>query len=272
MMLVFVVYAISIMPYITVFIESNNYQDIFEDFMDICFVIDLILNFFITFRNKKDEVVTDRWLIAKNYIYSFFFIDLLSSVPFGLIFNNLSSFNKLLRLFKLPRLIKMTKITKLFKFKNFQKSNSFSYFIRIHGGLIKTVILGVVTVVMLHLATCIWCSIGMIESDVPFTWIYRYQLVDASNFQIYLTGLYFCLVSLTTVGYGDYTAYTNTEICFCILWMLVGVAFYSFTIGIISAFFTGKETKDSLLGKKLNNLDEFCKELNIKEDTKQKLR
>lgn len=119
MMLVFVVYAISIMPYITVFIDSNNYQDIFEDFMDICFVIDLILNFFITFRNKKDEVVTNRWLIAKNYIYSFFFIDLLSSVPFGLIFNNLSSFNKLLRLFKLPRLIKMTKITKLFKFKNF---------------------------------------------------------------------------------------------------------------------------------------------------------
>lgn len=54
--------------------------------------------------------------------------------------------------------------------------------------------------------------------------------------------------------------------------MLIGVAFYSFTIGIISAFFTGKETKDSLLSKKLNNLDEFCKELNIKDETKQKLK
>lgn len=64
----------------------------------------------------------------------------------------------------------------------------------------------------------------------------------------------------------------SAEICFCILWMLIGVAFYSFTIGIISAFFTGKETKDSLLAKKLNNLDEFCKELNIKEETKQKLK
>ena len=118
LILVFVMYAISIMPYLSVFLDQNSYQDIFEDFMDVCFVVDLCLNFFITFRNKKDEVVTDRWLIAKNYFLTYFFIDLLSSIPFGLIFNNLSSFNKLLRLFKLPRLVKMTKITKLFKLKS----------------------------------------------------------------------------------------------------------------------------------------------------------
>lgn len=166
----------------------------------------------------------------------------------------------------------MTKLAKLAKFRDYYKGTSISYFVRIHGGLIKTILLGIVTLVMLHLATCAWCAIGMIDDDQPFTWISRYKLDNSSNFEIYLTGLYFCLVSLTTVGYGDYTAYTNTEICFCILWMLIGVAFYSFTIGIISAFFTGKETKDSLLAKKLNNLDEFCKELSIKEDTKQKLK
>jgi Ion channel len=216
--------------------------------------------------------VTKRWAIAKEYMKGYFLLDLISSIPFGLVTSNLNSFNKLLRLFKLPRLIKMTKLAKLAKFRDYYKGTSISYFIRIHGGLIKTILLAVVTLVMLHLATCIWCAIGMIEGDQPFTWISRYKLDNASEFEVYLTGLYFCLVSLTTVGYGDYTAYTNSEICFCILWMLIGVAFYSFTIGIISAFFTGKETKDSLLAKKLNNLDEFCKELNIKEETKQKLK
>lgn len=142
----------------------------------------------------------------------FFILDALSSIPFGLVFNNLSSFNKLLRLFKLPRLMKMTKIAKLFKFKDYYKGTSLSYFIRIHGGLIKTILLGIVTLIMLHLATCIWCAIGMIDSDSPFTWIDRYKLNNATNFEIYLTGLYFCLVSLTTVGYGDYTAYTNSSL------------------------------------------------------------
>lgn len=202
----------------------------------------------------------------------YFALDVISSIPFGLIFDNIGSFNKLLRLFKLPRFIKMAKVAKLAKFKHYYAGTSLSYFIRIHGGLIKTILLGIVTLVMLHLATCIWCAIGLISSESPYTWIERYKLTEAPNSEIYLTGLYFCLVSLTTVGYGDYTAYTNTEICFCILWMLIGVAFYSFTIGIISAFFTGKETKESLLAKKLNNLDEFCKELNIKEETKQKLK
>ena len=42
--------------------------------------------------------------------------------------------------------------------------------------------------------------------------------------------------------------------------MLIGVAFYSFTIGIISAFFTGKETKDSLLAKKLKIGRASCRE------------
>ena len=217
-------------------------------------------------------MISDRWIIAKTYLQGYFVLDLVSSVPFGLVTENISSFNKLLRLFKLPRLMKMTKIAKLAKFRDYYKGTSLSYFIRIHGGLIKTILLGVVTLVMLHLATCIWCAIGLNDNEAPFTWIYRYKLDHSNDYEVYLTGLYFCLVSLTTVGYGDYTAYTNTEICFCILWMLIGVAFYSFTIGIISAFFTGKESKESLLAKKLNNLDEFCKELNIKEETKQKLK
>ena len=141
----------------------------------------------------------------------YFVLDLVSSIPFGLIFNGLSSFNKLLRIFKLPRLVRMTKVSKLVKFKNYYKGTSLSYFVRIHGGLIKTIMLGVVTLIMLHLATCVWCFIGKIESDAPFTWIDRYKLSNASNFEVYLTGLYFCLVSLTTVGYGDYTAYTNSS-------------------------------------------------------------
>ena len=53
------------------------------------------------------------------------------------------------------------------------------------------------------------------------------------------------------------------EIIFCICWMLFGVAFYSFIIGVISAFFTNKETRHSLLHKKITALEEFCKEMNI---------
>lgn len=54
--------------------------------------------------------------------------------------------------------------------------------------------------------------------------------------------------------------------------MLIGVAFYSLVIGIISAFFTNKDTKQSLLKKRLQMVEEFCKNLNIGKDLEGKLK
>ena len=70
-------------------------------------------------------------------------------------------------------------------------------------------------------------------------------------------GFYFCLSVLTTVGYGDVHAYTDFELLFSIAWMLFGVAFYSFMIGIISSFFQIRETKASLVTKRKKKLEQI---------------
>lgn len=56
------------------------------------------------------------------------------------------------------------------------------------------------------------------------------------------------------------------EVIFCICWMLFGVAFYSFIIGIISAYFTNIETKETLLQKKIEALGELCEEMQIDQE------
>ena|SRR3990167_10836419 len=45
--------------------------------------------------------------------------------------------------------------------------------------------------------------------------------------------------------------------------MLIGVVFYSYTIGLITTFFSESDTKQTLLTKRLRNLDDFCTELKI---------
>lgn len=56
LLFVFVIYALSIMPYLTVFIQTENvWQDAFEDFMDICFILDVLINFFTAIYNSKGE-------------------------------------------------------------------------------------------------------------------------------------------------------------------------------------------------------------------------
>jgi len=47
--------------------------------------------------------------------------------------------------------------------------------------------------------------------------------------------MYFTVTTVLTVGYGDITAVSMTEKCFCMLMMLVGVFSFSFSTGTLSA-------------------------------------
>lgn len=54
--------------------------------------------------------------------------------------------------------------------------------------------------------------------------------------------------------------------------MLIGVAFYSSVIGIISSYFSSKETKSSLLRKRLSTVEDYCQKLQIDPELAYKLK
>ena len=55
---------------------------------------------------------------------------------------------------------------------------------------------------------------------------------------LYLASLYFIITTLSTVGFGDIVPVNDTERALCIVIMIVGVFFYSYTIGSITAIMT----------------------------------
>lgn len=55
------------------------------------------------------------------------------------------------------------------------------------------------------------------------------------------------------------------EITFVMFWMITGIVFYSYMIGLITTFFAESDSKQSLLTKRLKSLEEFCKDLNIED-------
>lgn len=111
-----------------------------------------------------------------NYLKGFFLLDFFSSIPFNL-FSSASSANKLLRILKIPRLIRMLKLAKVLRVKEFFKGTALSYYMKINGGIIKIIVLTLVTILILHFAACIFCAIAVYNDDPHSTWIYRYPLV-----------------------------------------------------------------------------------------------
>jgi hypothetical protein len=53
----------------------------------------------------------------------------------------------------------------------------------------------------------------------------------------FLEALYFSVVSLTTVGFGDYTPSKNASIWFCIFWLPFSIGFMSMYLGNVAAFY-----------------------------------
>ena len=84
--------------------------------------------------------------------------------------------------------------------------------------------------------------------------------------------MYWAVATILTVGYGDISGKTSLERVVSILWMLIGIAFYAFTIGLITSVLDRIDTRESHLNSKLETVDLFCTEAKINLDLKKKVR
>jgi hypothetical protein len=72
------------------------------------------------------------------------------------------------------------------------------------------------------------------------------ELVHAPIETLYLNGFYWAIQTVTVIGYGDIQAGTSLEYNLIVLWLLVGVGFYSFTIGNIATILIMSNSQQEL--------------------------
>merc|ERR1719181_2427552 len=114
MMVLIVYYAITVPVQMGFDPQQSKGEVVFDNCANIMFVIDIFLNFF-TGYTVGGDLILDPEMIQIRYLKSWFFIDLIASVPISLITPGGSDyqFNKLfrlLRIFKLLRLMRLGRI------------------------------------------------------------------------------------------------------------------------------------------------------------------
>jgi hypothetical protein len=132
-----------------------------------------------------------------------------------------------------------------------QKESFLSEVLQFNTGVMRLVNLLFAVSLLIHIMGCLWFYEAKLDNFGPDTWVFRMQMLDSSNLSLYLVSIYYALTTLATVGYGDVTAKTNVEMITAIIWMLFGVGFYSFTIGLLSSVMSFIDTKDNTLQKKI---------------------
>ena len=106
----------------------------------------------------------------------------------------------------------MVKLARVFRLQNMIKGTALFLFLKLNSGLIKTAVVFLATLVGLHLVSCLFLAIPTIEDNDPASWIYRYSFQNLPDLELYIQAFYYCLTTLTTVGYGDITPRTKCRV------------------------------------------------------------
>ena len=78
-----------------------------------------------------------------------------------------------------------------------------------------------------------------------------------------MTSFYFTITTITTVGYGDFSAKTMNEKIICVFIMLAGVIAFSLASGSLTNYITQQDLKSAAYENKMGVLDRLFKAHNI---------
>lgn len=263
------------MPWVIAFENGLPWTGIFifEVIVDFLFFVDILITFNSAYIGKDKQLVESRSEIAKSYVKGMFFLDLISIVPFYLLDDSNSSgvrsntFLRMIRITKVLRIFRASKIMKIIE--HFSDTDTIEYWQDIfmnYQGTSRLVATVFVILIMGHISACMWYFFARMDDLGPDTWVSRYGWLDEPNHMLYLRGLYFTFTVITTVGFGDISAYTITEMIICMILMLFGIFFYSFLVGTLSSLISSIDAKAIRISAKLDFLDKFCKENFIPEN------
>ena len=233
-----VIYTVTLVPYRIAFIEHDVIAwQVLDSIVDLIFMFDVLANCFSAVY-IDNELITSLKKILSNYAKTWMLLDIISGIPFNMILAQ-TSWGSLTKLIKLPRLYRCVKIAKILQGSVLDKLYSirfFRYFFDISLRSKRFLYFTCIFFIVCHLLTCSWYFISTL--DDRNNWVLKYGYSDRSENELYISSAYWVVTTLATVGYGDITPANSLERGVCIIVMLLGVFFYSYTVGIITNLMT----------------------------------
>ncbi|XP_019438763.1 PREDICTED: potassium channel AKT1-like [Lupinus angustifolius] len=188
------------------------------------FAIDIVLTFFVAYLDKASYVLVDNQkLIALRYAKTWLLFDIISTIPSELVRSLGPSFLHTYGYFNILRLWRLRRVSAMFA--RLEKDRNYNYF------WVRCSKLTCVTLFSVHCAGCFFYFLGS-QGDPKLTWLgivgedYNKTLLGQ-----YLISIYWSIVTLSSVGYGDLHPVNTKEMTFVIIYMLFNLGLTAYLIG-----------------------------------------
>uniref|UniRef100_A0A668US33 Voltage-gated delayed rectifier potassium channel KCNH4 n=1 Tax=Oreochromis aureus TaxID=47969 RepID=A0A668US33_OREAU len=237
---------------------SRSPPSVSDILVEILFILDIVLNFRTTFVSTSGQVVYDARSICVHYVTTWLFVDLIAALPFDLLYAFNVSVYFGVHLLKTVRLLRLLRLL--------QKLERYSQY----SAVVLTLLMSMFAL-LAHWMACVWYFIGRREiesqgsSDIG--WLHELAkrlgtpVLDGgpSMRSSYVTSLYFALSSLTSVGFGNVSANTDSEKIFSICTMLIGALMHAVVFGNVTAIIQRMYSRRSLYHTRTKDLKDFIR-------------
>ncbi|KAA8499941.1 Potassium voltage-gated channel subfamily H member 7 [Porphyridium purpureum] len=245
--LMWLLYVATVLVYLTCFIpdSSDSVSSAWfwvERGLDVSFLLDIVFNFCTGFFGPNRILVTDPKRIALKYLTTWFIVDLVSTIPWGLVSLAYSDpsqpeWIELLRFLKLLRLLKLGVL--LDSFRLLDPITRLEVRFRVKYARRKMIVVVMFAALLAHWIACLFYFFAALQGPGSVTWIsVDVRETNPTNLQLYIYALYFSIYTITTIGYGDVTPESTLTRGYTIFAMALGAAMFALVISLFSSLVT----------------------------------
>ena len=269
------------------FDEVGDSMFVMNVVIDIFFICDIGVTFATGFVDENDVLIMEPTPIALGYLKSWFFMDVIASVPMDLILHLIEESQKtenldaaelanLTKLFKMMRLVRMLKLVRLFRLSRVAKYvRSFRLWLQHHlmfqipQAFLQIGKLVIVLVIVAHWLGCTFFMISK-QFDHPFdSWVVQSGLIRKSTGEKYawsfLKALYMIiggeemLPSGNGIGCNDVDEYCAVESWMSMIALYIGIVFSALLISEVGVIVGALDRSRQLYHDKLQEANEYMR-------------
>jgi potassium voltage-gated channel Eag-related subfamily H protein 7 len=260
--------------------------------VDLLFAFDVFINFNLAYHDADSQrLITGRATVALNYAKGSAILDIVSTIPFDVIGQQAGAAGasnlKVLRILRIFRLFKLLRVLRSSRvLLRLQDSMNVSY------GYLTLAKFAAACILIAHWMACLFHLVQASQSsgdgaDGECNWVSHYfsglrthdgvmscelpadAIPVASR---YLTALYWSVMTISTVGYGDVPPQTDAERAFEILGMLLGASTYAYVVGSVCGVAATLSERETEHERVMDRLNSFISEASLPEPLANRLR